>query len=136
MDNPRHRQTLEVAFGDTDASGWVHFPNIFKYAELAEHTFLRSLGIIVFDRSEGGWPRVKASCDFKKPLQTGDRIEVLLNVGRVGGASVTWDFEILNAAGEIAAFGSMTTVRVGNDGKPKILSDDERMKLEKISNHG
>lgn len=130
MDNPRHRQTLEVAFGDTDASGWVHFPNIFKYAELAEHTFLRSLGIVVFGRNEGGWPRAKASCDFKQPLQTGDRIEVLLNVGRVGGASVAWDFEILNTDGEIAAFGSMTTVRVGNDGKPKILSDDERVKLE------
>lgn len=130
MDNPRHRQTLEVAFGDTDASGWVHFPNIFKYAELAEHAFLRSLGIVVFDRNKGGWPRVKASGDFKKPLLTGDRIEVLLNVSRVGGASVTWDFEILGNDGQLAAFGSMTTVRVGNDGRPKTLSVDERAKLE------
>lgn len=130
MDNPRYRQTIEVAFGDTDASGWVHFPNIFKYAELAEHAFLRSLGIIVFDRNEGGWPRVKASGDFKKPMMTGDRIEVLLDVSRVGGASVTWDFEVLGNDGELAAFGSMTTVRVGNDGRPKILSDDERAKLE------
>jgi len=129
MDNPRHRQTLEVAFGDTDASGWVHFPNIFKYAELAEHAFLRSLGIVVFDRNEGGWPRVKACGDFKKPMMTGDRIEVLLDVSRVGGASVTWDFEILKDQ-EIAAFGSMTTVRVGNDGRPKILSDEERSKLD------
>lgn len=130
MDNPRYRQTLEVAFGDTDASGWVHFPNIFKYAELAEHAFLRSLGILVFDRNEGGWPRVKASADFKKPMRAGDRIEVLLGISRVGGASVTWDFEILGNNGELAAFGSMTTVRVGGDGKPKILSDGERAKLE------
>ena len=129
MENPRHRQTLEVAFGDTDASGWVHFPNIFKYAETAEHTYLRSLGIVVFDRNEGGWPRVNVSCDFKKPLMTGDRIEVLLAVSRVVGASVTWDFEVLDKNGEIAALGSMTTVRVGNAGRPQILSGDERTKL-------
>lgn len=129
MENPRHRQTLEVAFGDTDASGWVHFPNVFRYVETAEHTYLRSLGIVVFDRNEGGWPRVNVSCDFKKPLMTGDRIEVLLAVSRVGGASVTWEFEVLDKNGKIAALGSMTTVRVGNDGRPQILSDDEGAKL-------
>ncbi|RYD28114.1 MAG: acyl-CoA thioesterase [Verrucomicrobiaceae bacterium] len=130
MESPRHRQTLEVAFGDTDASGWVHFPNIFRYVELAEHTFLSSRGIIVFDRNEGGWPRVNVSADFKRPLQLGDRIEVLLGISRIGAASVTWDFEIIGSDGELAASGSMTTVRVGPDGKPKILSEDERANLE------
>ena len=131
MENPRHRQTLEVAFGDTDASGWVHFPNIFRYVETAEHAYLRSLGIVVFDRDEGGWPRASVSADFKRPLQLGDRIEVLLGISRVGGASVTWNFEVLDKDGEIAALGSMTTVRVGPDGKPTILSEDERGKLER-----
>jgi len=129
MDHPRHRQTLEVAFGDTDASGWVHFPNIFRYVETAEHAYLRSLGIVVFDRAEGGWPRAAVSCDFKRPMMTGDRIEVLLDISRVGGASVTWAFEILGQDGEIAALGSMTTVRVGNEGRPQLLSEEERAKL-------
>lgn len=133
MEHPRHRQTLEVTFGDTDASGWVHFPNVFRYVEIAEHAFLSSQGIIVFERDGGGWPRVKVSCDFKRPLKMGDRIEVLLGVSRVGGASVTWEFEILGSDGEISAFGSMTTVRVGSDGKAKILSEDERSKLEGAS---
>ena len=131
MENPRHRQTLEVAFGDTDASGWVHFPNIFRYVETAEHTYLRSLGIVVFDRNGGGWPRASVSADFKRPLQLGDRIEVLLGISRVGGASVTWVFEVIGSDGELAASGSMTTVRVGPDGKPTILSEDERGKLER-----
>ncbi|WAC19819.1 thioesterase family protein [Luteolibacter sp. SL250] len=130
MENPRHRQTLEVAFGDTDASGWVHFPNIFRYVEIAEHAFLSSRGIIVFARDGGGWPRAGVSADFKRPLQLGDRIEVLLGISRVGGASVTWEFEVIGKDGELSASGSMTTVRVGSDGKPRILSDDERAKLE------
>ncbi len=130
MENPLHRHACEVAFGDTDASGWMHFPNVFKYVEKAEHEFLRSQGVLVFDRSQGGWPRVKVSCDFKRPLMCGDKIEVQLAVSRVGASSVIWNFEIINAAGEIAAFGSMTNVRVDHQGKPQLISDDEREKLE------
>lgn len=129
MEFPRHRQTLEVAFGDTDASGWVHFPNIFRYVEAAEHSYLRSLGVVVFDREVGGWPRVSVFCDFKKPLMTGDKIEVLIDITRIGAASITWDFEILNAESEIAAIGNMTTVRVNEQGRPTEISADERVAL-------
>lgn len=129
MENPLYRQAGEVAFGDTDASGWMHFPNVLKYVEIAEHAFLRSRGIVVFDRAEGGWPRVKISCDYKRPFLTGDRFEVLLAISRIGGSSVTWAFEVLNAAGEIAAFGSMTNVRVDHAGSPKPISEEERAAL-------
>ena len=130
MQSPLHRHACEVAFGDTDASGWMHFPNIFRYFEEAEHAFLRSRGILVFDRSQGGWPRVKVSCDFKRPLLTGDRIEVLLEVSRIGASSVTWNFEVLTATGDLAAFGSVTTVRVNHEGKPQLITEEERTKLE------
>ena len=129
MENPVHRQVDEVAFGDTDASGWMHFPNVFKYAEEAEHAFLRARGVLVFDREKGGWPRVKVACDFKRPFQCGDRFEVLLAISNIGSSSISWDFEIINAAGEIAAFGSMTNVRVDHEGRPKPISEDERAAL-------
>jgi acyl-CoA thioesterase FadM len=35
MHVPLHRFVSEVAFADTDASGWMHFPNIFRYVEAA-----------------------------------------------------------------------------------------------------
>ncbi|MFT4177820.1 MAG: thioesterase family protein [Luteolibacter sp.] len=130
MENPLYRHSLRVAFGDTDASGWMHFPNIFHYVEAAEHAFLRSRGVLVFDRAEGGWPRVKVNCDFKRPLLCGDEIEVLLAISRIGGASITWEFEVLNAAGEVASYGSITTVRVNHLGQPQTISDEERKKLE------
>jgi len=109
----------------------MHFPNVFKYVEKAEHEFLRSRGVLVFDRSQGGWPRVKVSCDFKRPLLCGDKIEVQLAVSRVGASSVTWDFEVVNASGETASFGSMTSVRVDHEGRPKLISDEERQQLER-----
>ncbi|MCB1133186.1 MAG: acyl-CoA thioesterase, partial [Verrucomicrobiae bacterium] len=123
---PLHRHRCVVAFGDTDASGWMHFPNAFRDAEAAEHEFLRSRGVLVFDRAEGGWPRVKAGAEFKRPLLPGDSIEVLLRISRIGGASVTWEFEILNPGGEPAVSGTMTSVRVNAAGRPQVLSQEER----------
>jgi acyl-CoA thioester hydrolase len=131
MENIVHRQSGEIAFGDTDASGWMHFPNIFKYVEAAEHAFLHSRGVLVFDREKGGWPRVKVSCDYKCPLKFGDKIEILLGISRVGASSITWEFQVKNAALEIAAFGSMTTVRVDHLGRPSIIPDEDRDKLER-----
>ncbi len=129
MHAPLHRHTCEVAFADTDASGWMHFPNIFRYVEEAEHEFLRSRSVLVFDRARGGWPRVKVSCDYKRPLLHGDRIEVQLAAPRIGASSITWAFEVLGAGGESAALGSMTTVRVDHTGMPQEISAAERKAL-------
>lgn len=129
MENPLHRHACEVAFGDTDASGWMHFPNAFHYVEAAEHSFLRSRGIVVFDRSTGGWPRVNVSCDYKRPLRCGDKIEVHLAITRLGAASITWAFELLDPTGQTAATGSMTTVRVDHQGKPMEIPESERSAL-------
>jgi len=131
MEHPLYRHAGEISFRDTDASGWVHFTNIFNHVELAEHAFLRSRGLLVFERSEGGWPRVKVTCDFKRPLLCGDAIEVHLAVASVGTSSVSWNFEIIRGAAELAAAGSITTVRVDHQGRPQPLNASERMELER-----
>jgi len=130
MDSPHFRMESEVAFADTDASGWMHFSSILRYAERAEHAFLRSRGVVVFDRSIGGWPRAKVTCDYKIPMQAGDVTTVDLAITRLGVTSITWEFEVLNAAGEVAASGSMTTVRVGQNGRPCEIPPQERAALE------
>jgi acyl-CoA thioester hydrolase len=129
MEHPLHRHSVEVAFADTDASGWMHFPNVFRYVEAAEHAFLKSRGVLVFDRRQGGWPRVKVSCEYQKPMLSGDRVEIVLGITRIGTSSVEWQFEIRNAAGEVAAIGSMTNVRVDPQGRPREISAAERAAL-------
>lgn len=130
MEGIIHRHVREVAFGDTDASGWMHFPNAFHYFEHAEHECLKQRGLLVFDRARGGWPRVRAACEYDHPLVTGDRIEVRLAVTRIGTSSVSWAFEIIRLSdGARAAHGEVTTVRVNHEGKPQPLSDGERTKL-------
>ncbi len=109
----------------------MHFPNIFLYVEAAERAFLKSRGVLFFDRAQGGWPRVKVSCDYHIPLLCGDIIEVQLALSKIGTSSITWDFFIVTAAGEIAAAGSMTAVRVNAQGRPQPISADERVQLER-----
>lgn len=126
--NPLYLHHSQVSFADTDCSGWLHFPKIFRHVEEAEHLFLQQQGIVVIDREQGGWPRVHVSCDFKRPLSFGDKIEVQLGIERIGAASVSWVFEVLKE-GELCAFGKMTTVRVDPQGKPLEIDDMTRRAL-------
>jgi acyl-CoA thioesterase FadM len=82
LKNIHHRQQSEVAFSDTDASGWAHFSKILCYVENAEHVFLASMGIPVFSNSNG-WPRVKISCDYRSPLRSQDKFEVQLGISKI-----------------------------------------------------
>jgi acyl-CoA thioesterase FadM len=107
----------------------MHFPNVFRYVEAAEHAFLRSLGVELYDFAHGGWPRAHVECDYKQPLRAGDQIEVQLNLEKVGGASLTWQFELVNSSGVVAASGTMVTVRVDAHGRPQEIESSVRDRL-------
>ena len=130
MENICHRYSCEVAFSDTDASGWVHFSKILTYPERAEHDFLETIGVAVFGRGIGGWPRVKVSCEYKRPLEFQDKIEVLLSLDHIGGTSLCWKFEILKDQNELAARGEMVTVKVDQTGAVTAISPEERNLME------
>ena len=86
--------------------------------------FCSSRGMLVFDRCAGrlaagqGVLRLQAAaCSPATASKCGSPIS------RVGASSVTWDFEVLTASGELAAFGSITTVRVNHEGRPQLITD-------------
>lgn len=74
-----------VEFTDVDMGGVMHFANYFRFMEVAEHAFLRTLGVQVFDRDGGetiAWPRVRATCSYHAPLHHGDEVDVYVIVAR------------------------------------------------------
>lgn len=77
------KTTRRVEFSDTDLAGIVHFSAFFRYFETVEHAFIRSLGFSVvmtqFDPPMG-FPRVHASCDYRRPLRFEDLVELHLLV--------------------------------------------------------
>ena len=129
MESPIYKHSAEIAFADTDACGLMHFPSIFRHIEAAEHACLKKLGVLVFDRAEGGWPRVNVNCDYRKQLLAGDAIEVQLRIAKLGESSIVWEYEVLNAKGEVAVSGTMTNVRVDATGTKQAISDEERAAL-------
>ena len=99
--------TRRVEFRDTDMAGIVHFSVFFTYMEQAEHEFLRSLGLGVIAKVEGqeiSWPRVSATCDYRRAIKFEQLIDITLRVSRIGEKSVSYDFRFEHS-GQLVAEG-------------------------------
>ena len=109
-----------VEFSETDLAGILHFSNLFRYMEMAEHAFYRSLGLSVLDDALPGigWPRVQAECVFTKPLRFEDNVQVHLFVMAIKEKSISYAFVISKLSGNEtleAARGNVTAVCVRFD---------------------
>ena len=83
-----------VEFRDTDAAGIAHFSVFFVWMEQAEHAALRHLGMSVMGReADFSWPRVSARCDYRAPVFFEEEVEILVRVAKLGGKSVTYEFD-------------------------------------------
>lgn len=120
------KATRRVEFSETDMAGIVHFSQFFRYMETAEHAFYRSLGYSVILKGFNpplGFPRVHASCDYKKPLKFEEMLEIHLVVKEKRSRVINYLFKF-NKLSEGAppfeiARGSLTVVCVAHyaDGK-------------------
>ena len=131
-----------VEFADTDAAGIAHFTSLIRYAESAEHAFLRSIGSSVMrsanrvrradvgeapsvrDAAEGtgeaevDWPRARLEVDFASPAYFEDVIEVALQVERLGRSSVQYRLTLRLANTDADAGGASAAERLGADEAP------------------
>jgi acyl-CoA thioester hydrolase len=121
----RHVERLRVAWVDTDAGGRIHFTAAFRYAELAETSLMRELGLVdeLVD-----YPRRRVEADFRAVLRFEDEVEVTIRPERIGTTSITWAWEIARD-GEVCVEGRHTVVHVGPDGRPAPLPDKVRERL-------
>ena len=120
-----------VEFCETDMAGIAHFSNFFRYMEMTEHAFIRSLGYSVHTEIDGyryGWPRVRAECDYRQPVRFEDEIEVELLVAEKKEKAIEYRFHIYKAGREariLAGVGTIVSVCVA-------MQDDGVMKSAKI----
>ncbi len=110
-----HTITRRVEFSDTDLAGIMHFSNFFKFMESVEHDFYRLLGLkLVTKNADGssiGWPRVNASCDFKRPFKFEDEVDVTLKVVKKTDKAITYEFSFRKKGeADASALGSVTIV--------------------------
>jgi acyl-CoA thioester hydrolase len=137
------RITRVVEFSETDMAGIMHFSNFFRWMEACEAAFYRSLGLPLISFVPGsvvGWPRVKASCDYKAPLRFNDTAEVRLLIKEVRTRAVIFVFQFrkVDDGGavlpEIVAQGEIAAVCVTSDANGKMVAQpipaDVRARLE------
>lgn len=117
----RHRR--RVLFSETDLAGIAHFANFFRWMEETEHAFYRSLGLSVHPLQHGisdtstGWPRLKATAEYRLPLQFEEEFEVELQVAEMRSKAIRYDFTFWKcpddaAARKVAARGELVVVAV------------------------
>lgn len=126
--------TRRVEFHDTDMAGIMHFTAYFRFMEVAEHDFLRDLGLsVVMPDADGelNWPRVSAHCDFTGPARYEDELDIEVRVARLGSRSVTFEFRFTHQGRQIA-LGNMTSVccRFTPAGQPKSIAIPEAIRAK------
>lgn len=115
-----------VEFADTDLAGIVHFSNFFRYMENTEHAYYRSLGFSVHPQGSGekaglksfgvGWPRVSATCDYRKPLRFEDEVAIEMRLVEMRAKTIEYEFRfVLDEAPDPVAVGRMTVISVRFD---------------------
>ncbi len=112
-----------VTFSETDLAGIMHFSNFFRWMEETEHAFYRSLGLSIHPLEHGhpqalvGWPRLKASAQYRAPLQFGEEVDVELLVAELRTRAIRYAFrfwKLPEAAADrvLAASGELVVVAV------------------------
>jgi YbgC/YbaW family acyl-CoA thioester hydrolase len=92
-----------VLFSETDVAGIVHFSNYFRYFEDAEHALWREAGLCIHpDKSDIGWPRIAASCEFHRPLKFEQEFEISVRISEISPRTITYAGEITRDGQRIA----------------------------------
>lgn len=89
--------TIPVRFQDVDAAGVLFFGRIFDYCHQAYEELIESSGVDrahYFHRAEYLVPIAHAEADYRKPIRVGERMNVAIDVTRVGRASVRLRYRV------------------------------------------
>lgn len=89
-------------FAESDAAGIIHFSNIARYVEEAEHAFLRNAGfpVMVHDPRSLRWPRVIYTANYARAFLPFQKIRVILHPLHVGRSSINWKWSISSPQSE------------------------------------
>ena len=106
------RYKRRVQFADTDLAGIVHFSNMFRYLDEAEHALWRDAGLsIVQTGSDIGWPRLSAALEFRNPLRFEEEFEVWVRIAELKTRTIEYEFTLVRGKSVIAV-GTMTSICV------------------------
>jgi acyl-CoA thioester hydrolase len=129
-----HEHPVQVRYGETDQMGVVHHANYLLYMEEGRTRMMEDLGCSYAELERSGWglPVRRTSLRFRAPARYGDRLVVRTRVTRLGGASVSFEYQVCSEAGDLLAEGAteLACVELASaDRKPRMLPERLRTLL-------
>lgn len=111
-----------IAYADTDRMGVMYYGNYFTLFERGRTELMRNAGLRYRDMEEVEkvfLPAAEASCRYLHPAKYDDLIRIVTRIQKLGGASVDFEYEIVNAeTGVRLAEGFTRHPFVNSDWKP------------------
>ncbi len=125
---------VRIAYADTDRMGIIYYANYLVLFERGRTEFLRSLGLRYRDLEEKQrlfMPAMDAQVEYLAPGRYDDLIRVRTFISELGGAHVTFRYEIREAeTDQLIARGHTKHAVVNLLWKPTRLPADLRQLLE------
>jgi len=124
---------VRIAYADTDRMGVVYYANYLTLFERGRTELMRNLGIRYRDLEEQEHvylPVSEARVKYLSPARYDDMIRVVTRVSRLGGASIEFQYEILDVdSGRRVAEGHTLHPFVNDKWKPVRVPAALRTKL-------
>jgi acyl-CoA thioester hydrolase len=125
-----HKFEVQVRYYETDAQGFVHHANYFKYLELARVEQLRAMGHDYAELERQGVMLVvsKVNCRFHRPSRFGDTLRIHIRTTRARGARIDHEYQVFRG-NELLAEAESTIACIDRSGQvqrlPEYLRTDE-----------
>jgi acyl-CoA thioester hydrolase len=138
---PLFSHELEVRFRDCDAMGHVNNAVYLTYLEQARFSHWRATGLATMTldsaSAPGGAPTdvpgvilARVEIDYRRPAKYGDRLRIDVAIAAIGRTSLTYQYEIVDAEGQLVAAAKTVIVRFDYAaGRPVPISDEIKQAL-------
>ena len=127
--------TIPLLWGDQDAFGHVNNLVYLRWCETARVVYLERAGLWVPLPPQGVGPILASiHCDYKRPLNYPDTVDVGARVTRIGNSSFQMDHRVVShALREVAAEVSSTLVMLDYSANRTVrVSDESRRVIDEL----
>ena len=126
QDRPESISVIRVRYAETDKMGVVYYANYFVWFEVARADLLRSRGWTYREMEHAGvsLPVIEAHCEYRKPVQYDDEIEVRTKGRMLSPVRMEFTYEIVRRDDQsVTASGHTIHAALDRAGKPCRLPD-------------
>jgi 4-hydroxybenzoyl-CoA thioesterase len=121
-----------IQFHHCDPAGIVFYPQYFVILSESKEEFLTHIGHPMhrmINQQRRGWPMVRLETDFKRRSRYGDRVEIDIELFKIGGSSLGVQYTLRGDDGDRVLVKSIIVLTDLESGQPVPIADDMRAAL-------